>query len=159
MKSILIVGKGSAGKSTTIHEVCNRLNPTQIFRLYIKKNNLHNSRMVHDIINNIYNNTFIIEVSGKWVLIVAGAPTEQNLTITILLQICILLKIDISLLIVSKRSFERKFGFDTEYELKLNTEIVLKEDIKKINIEDFKNSSEWNNRINKIVETINSNII
>lgn len=158
MKSILIIGTSNAGKSTTIREVCKRLTPTKVYRLYADKNNFEKSTTELSEIKNIFNNTFIIEVNGKLVLVVAGAPTEQNIKITILIEICIKIKIDISFILVSMRSFERREGFDTPNELKKKSKILLTEKIYLIKDEKFEDNTEWNKRINKIVDTLKSNI-
>lgn len=158
MKSILIIGARDAGKSTTMREICKRLNPTKVYRLYADKHNLENSRIELSEIDKIFNDTFIIEFQGKLILVVAGAPTEQNVKITILVDICIKIKINISFLLVSMRSFEKRRGFDTPNELKKRSEIILTEKIHRINDEKFETNSEWNERINKVVEKLKSNI-
>ena len=158
MKSILIIGASNAGKSTTMREVCKRLNPTKVYRLYADKTNLENSRVELSEINKIFNDTFIIEINGKFVLVVAGAPTEQNIKITILIEICIKIRVEISFILTSMRSFEKRDGFDTPNELKRKSEIVLTEKIHRINDEKFENNIEWNKRIDNIVETLKMNI-
>lgn len=158
MKSILIIGASNAGKSTTIREVCKRLKPTKVYRLYADKVTLENSRIELSDIQKIFNDTFIIEVKGKLVLVVAGAPTEQNIKITILIEICIKIEIDITFLLVSMRSFEKREGFDTPNELKAKSEIILTEKIYRIDDDKFENNIEWNNRIDKIVNTLKTNI-
>lgn len=158
MKSILIIGASNAGKSTTMREVCKRLKPTKVYRLYANKTNLEQSRIELSEIDKIFNDTFIIEVQGKLVLVVAGAPTEQNIRITVLIDICIKINIDISFLLVSKRLREIKVGFDTLNELQDRSKIVLTEKINRINDEQFETNIEWNRRIDKVVETLKSNI-
>ncbi|MDR4893455.1 MULTISPECIES: hypothetical protein [unclassified Chryseobacterium] len=153
MKSILIIGASNAGKSTTAQEVCRQLKPTKVFRLDISKEELDNAE-----IENIFNNTFIIEVNGKLILVVAGATTEQGVKITAIMDVCIKLKLNISFALVSMRSFERTEGFDTKNQLSSISEILLEERIYKINEEDFRNSKEWKSRIKKIVSLIKENI-
>ena len=158
MKSVLIIGASHAGKSTTIREVCKRVNPTKVYRLHVDNNNLKNSQIELSEIDKIFNDTFIIEVQGKMIMVVAGAPTEQNIRITVLIEVCIQIGIDISFLLVSMRSFEKREGFDTPNELKNQSEIVLKEKIHKITDDNFINNIEWNQRIDKIVKIIKSSI-
>ena len=84
MKYILIIGTKDAGKSTTIDAVCKKLKPTSVERL--------NSEKVFEKVSNtvdILNGTYVIEVDGKIILVVAGAPTEQGITITVLIKICL----------------------------------------------------------------------
>ena len=85
MKAIIIRGEQSAGKSTTIREVCKRLNPQSIYKLY-------NKEKVDDICNSIY----IIKVKEKDILIFAGSPTEIDTKISIAIDACIEIGIDIS---------------------------------------------------------------
>lgn len=158
MKAIIIRGASNSGKSTTIREVCKRLKPTKIHQLQVDKDNLKNSQLIIEKVNNIFNNTFIIEVKGKYVLVVAGANTEQNIKISILIKVCVEIKIDISFFLVSIRSFEKKEDFNTLDELKKVSEIIKHQKIQKITGDDFDKSDEWNNRINQIVETIEANI-
>lgn len=158
MKSILIIGASYAGKSTTMREVCKRLKPTKVYRLFADKEELTKSKVESAQIDEIFNNTFIIEVKGKLILVVAGATTEQNITITILVNICVEIGIEISFALVSMRSFERREGFDTPTELKSKSEIILTEKIYRIKDEKFETTTEWNERIDKIVEKVKSNI-
>lgn len=157
MKSILIIGASNAGKSATLVEVCKRLNPSKVYRLLLYKKK--DARLIElSEIKRNFNRTLIIEVNGKLILVVVGATTEQQKTITDLLEICINMKIDISFIIVSMHSVEKMDGFDTPNELKSKSEIVLTEKIYRIEDENFENNIEWKNRINRIVETLKSNI-
>lgn len=153
MKSILIIGASNAGKSTTAQEVCKQLQPTKVFRL-----NISEEKLIEAEIKNIFNNTFIIEVNGKLILVVAGATTEQGFKITAIIDVCLRLKLNISFAIVSMRSFERTKGFNTKNQLSSISEILLEERIYKINAEDFRNSKEWKSRIEKIISLIKDNI-
>lgn len=152
IKSILIVGASDAGKSTTAQEVCRQLKPNKVYSLNIVEQKLNEAK-----IENIFNNTFVIEVNGKLILVVAGATTEQGFKITLIIDICIKLKLDISFALVSMRSFERMEGFKTKEQLSAITELLLSVKINKID-GDFRNSEEWTNRIDKIVKLIKSNL-
>lgn len=152
MKSILIIGTSNAGKSTTAQEVCKQLKPDKVFSLNIAKKKIKDAK-----IENIFNNTFIIELNGKLILVVAGATTEQCFKITVIIEVCIKLKLDISFALVSMRSFERMEGFDTKNQLASISEIILEERIYKIE-GDYRNTKEWKNRIEKIVNLINKSI-
>jgi len=152
MKSILIAGASDSGKSTTAQEVCKRLKPNKVYSLNIREEAIKEAE-----IENIFNNTFIIEVKGKLILVVAGATTEQGFLITVIIEVCMKLKLDISFALVSMRSFERSEGFDTKNQLASISEILLVERINRID-GDYKTSKDWNNRIEKVVELINKNI-
>lgn len=158
MKSILIIGASHAGKSTTMSEVCKRLIPSKVYKLVADKSNLENSQIEISEVDKIFNDTFIVEVQGKLILVVAGAPTEQGIRITILIEICIKINIEISFLVVSMRSFEKKDGFNTFRELSEKSELILTEKIHRIDAEKFKEDVTWNQRIDRIVESIKANI-
>ncbi|MCW3121925.1 MAG: hypothetical protein JWQ38_1417 [Flavipsychrobacter sp.] len=151
MKYILIVGTKDAGKSTTIDAICKKLNPTAIKRL-----NYPDRKRFEDVNNTIIidNGTYLIEVNGKMILIVAGAPTEQGITITVLFELCFKFQIKIDYAIVAMRSFEKRDGHDTRNELMQFGECLLDERIWQIYGENFKESIEWKARINKMVELI-----
>lgn len=165
MKSILIVGTKDGGKSTTITEVCKMLNPTKVYKLNTKEKKLENAQIEH-----IYNETFIIEFNGKLILVVAGAPTEQGITLKVLIEICIEIGVKISFLLVSKRKIERKKDsatkkvFKTEKDLNDFSELIHTEKINRVPLVDekdpnsFKQDVNWQTRITKIHELIISNI-
>ncbi|MBF2708975.1 hypothetical protein [Flavobacterium soyangense] len=159
MKSILIIGTKDGGKSTTITEVCKMLNPTKVYKLNTNQKIIENAQ-----VNDIYNNTFIIEVNGKFILVVAGAPPEQGKPLKDLIEICLEINIKISFLLVSKRTSERKEGFNTIKDLNDFSELIYTERINPIPLVDekdpnsFKQDVNWKNRITKIHELILSNI-
>lgn len=151
MKYILVRGTANSGKSTTMNEVCKRLNPVIIKKL---KNN---SFVESDKDVKILNDTFLITYKSKNILVVAGAPTEQNRKITDIIKICINLNIEIEIALVSMRSVERKENYDTPSELKKIGTCILDEQIWKIEGE-YSESKKWNNRIENIISLINQNI-
>lgn len=159
MKSILIIGTKDGGKSTTITEVCKMLNPSKVYKL----NTIDKKTETADV-NDIYNNTFIIEINGKFILVVAGAPTEQSITLKVLIEICIQINIQISFLLVSKRTSERKKGFDTIKDINDFSELIHTERISPVPLVDknnpnsFKQDLNWKNRIIKISKLVTDNI-
>ena len=153
MKYIIIIGASENGKSTTINEVCKRFKPTKAWELNSDKVFVEVKASV-----GMYNRTYLIEVNGILILVAAGSPTEQDITITDLVKIALKSGFNIKFLIVAMRTFEKKSGFNTPKELeKLGTNIY-QEKIYKID-GDYKASSEWNNRVNKIVSSIEAYII
>ncbi len=98
IKSLIIRGSQNSGKSTTIQEVCKRLNPAKVYKLSFEKKTLNESN-----VDSILNGTYIIKVEGKTVLIIAGAPTEQKKTIKKILELCIELQIEISFILSTRR--------------------------------------------------------
>ena len=148
MKYVLIVGATENGKSTTINEVCKKLQPTKSWVL--------NSEGIYINIEadiGMFNGTYLIEVNGVIILVAAGSPTEQDITITDLFKLAIQLGFDVKILIVAMRTSERKPSFDTPKELqKLGKEIYC-EKIFKID-GDYKANSDWKDRIDRIVFAI-----
>ena len=159
MKSILIIGTKDGGKSTTITEVCKLLNPSNVYKLNTVEKKIETAK-----VNDIFNNTFIIEINGKFILIVAGAPTEQDIQLKFLIEICIEIGIKISFLLVAKRTSERKKDFDTkkdinDYSTLIHTEIITPVPlINKNDVNSFKQDLNWKNRITKISKLILENI-
>lgn len=159
MKSILIIGTRDGGKSTTITEICKMLKPSKVHSL-----NLTEKKLKTADVKDIYNNTFIIEVKGKLILVVAGAPTEQQVTLKVIIEICLEINLEISFLIVAKRTSERINGFNTlndinEFSQLLHTERVnLIELTDKNDLESFKQNQLWINRIEKLTKIVQDNI-
>lgn len=159
MKSILIIGKANEGKSSTIKEVCKMLNPTKVYKLNTTEKKLEIAE-----VDNICNGTFIIEVNEKLILVVAGAPPEQGIFLRDLIEICIEINIKISFLLVSKRTSERKEGFNTKKDLNDFSELIYSERINRILLvnkndkDSYKQDLNWKNRINKIHELVLKNI-
>jgi adenylate kinase len=66
MKSILIIGTSDGGKSTIITELCKKLKPTEVHKLNTSERKIETAE-----VTDIFNNTFIIKVKGKFILVVA----------------------------------------------------------------------------------------
>jgi len=159
VKYILIVGACDAGKSTTANAVCRKLNPNRILQLTPKWGDLVNSNFVQ--VDNsviIENGTYIIEENGRLILISAGSPTEQNICISMLIEICKKLNLSIEFALVSMRSFEKKKGYDTRNELRKLGELLLEKKIYRIKHDKFEITDEWKTRIDSIVKLIKDNI-
>ncbi|MDR1698810.1 MAG: hypothetical protein LBR75_03185 [Prevotellaceae bacterium] len=162
VKSLIIRGAQNSGKSITIQEVCKCLNPSEVYKLNFERKTLEELE-----ISEIFNGTYIIKVENEFILIIAGAPTEQKYSITTILCICIEIckerQIQISFILSARRFAERK-GFDTTGKL-FNTTGELTEyttllktiDIKSIG-KDYKNSEKWDKRIEEIVQIIHNNL-
>ncbi len=157
MKYILLKGKMDAGKSSTITAICQNFNIRSCQRISLDANG--KLKIQNDTSNNYGNGTFIINVNGSNILIVAGAPTEQKITITLILIFIMEPKIEISFALISVRSREVLAGFDTISELeKLGHLCILEEEINRIDTDDFALTSIWQNRIRKISDLINDNL-
>jgi hypothetical protein len=152
IKSLIIRGSQNSGKSTTIQEVCKRLNPAKVYKLSFDKKILKEST-----VDSILNGTYIIHVEREILLVIAGAPTEQKKTIKMILELCIELQIEISFVLVARRYAEHK-GFDTTGELKQYTTLLKPIKIEKISGSNFIQDDEWLKRIAKIVKIISDNL-
>lgn len=159
MKSILIIGTSDGGKSTTITELCKKLKPTEVCKLNTSQRKIETAE-----VTDIFNNTFIIKVKGKYILVVAGAPTEQNIKLKVLIQITIELNIEISFLIVAKRTSERKNGFNTLEDINNSSKLLHTEKLKRIpltnknDLNSFKENQDWIDRINRLEKIIIENL-
>lgn len=152
MKYILIIGASEAGKSTTINEVCKKLKPNKAWAL-------NSDGIFVEVKTNvdIFNGTYLIEVDGIIILVAVGSPTEQDITITVLVEIAIMQKFNIEILILAMRTFEKKSGFDTPKELEKIAVKIYQEKIYKID-GNYKNTVEWNDRINNIISVVKRNL-
>lgn len=159
MKAIIIRGAGNKGKSTTIREVCKRLKPQGVYKLDISK-----KEKVEEDIDKICNDIYLIEVNGKYILVFAGSPTEISVNVSVAVDICIKIGIEISFAIVSRKYAERKFTerkvkFDTRKELKeKGFEVIHEELVRKIEQNNFEQTEEWNKRVDNIVNKVNENL-
>lgn len=160
MNYIIIRGSKDAGKSTTIDAVCKRLNPEKVYKLIISKDNSGSIeeilKSIHSI--NLHNDTFIIKVKKKTILVVSGSPTEQNHTITQIITITRALKIEIDFAIIAMRSFELKDGYNTSNELLSFGNCILERKIFKILSENYRDSEEWKNRVEEIFNRIKNKL-
>jgi len=153
MDYILIRGKRGSGKSTTMDEVCRRLKPDFILEL-VDKNIFEEINKN----NQLLNGTYILQIGKKNILIVAGAPPEQNITITLIIKICIQLKIEIAFGIIAMRSSEGAGKYDTPNELKNFGNPIEEIKILRIEGDDYKLTTEWIERVNNIVTLTIENI-
>lgn len=154
MKAIIIRGAGNEGKSTTIREVCKRLKPQGVYKLDISK-----KEKVEEDIDKICNDIYLIEVKGKYILVFAGSPTEISVNVSVAVDICIKIGIEISFAIVSRKYAERKVGFDTRKELKeKGFEVIHEELVRRIEQNNFEQTEEWNKRVDNIVNKVNENL-
>ena len=153
MYSIIIQGKKESGKSTTIGEVCRLLKPTKVS--VIRKE----PSVTEEVpIDQIYNETYILEVKGKNILVMAGAPTEQKVTIAEMIEICNEMNISIDFIICAMRTKERKPSSPTVHEIKKMSTLLQIFKIQRIDGDDYRESIEWKDRIADILKTINDNL-
>jgi hypothetical protein len=158
MKYILIKGSKDSGKSTTCNEVCRQLNPDKISVLRNGKDKTNAFFEQVETTLEILNETYLLEIGRKKVLIMSGSPTEQGIKITIIIEIIISLEIEIDFALIAMRSFEKAPDFNTIKELELVGESVLIEKIERINDSVFMQTDIWKSRIERITKLIKANI-
>lgn len=156
MKHFIIIGAKSSGKSETINAVCKALNPTKVWKVDF------NNKRLKEWAEDIVNETYIIEVNGKNILVIAGSPTEQHRTITEIYQFIIeTLNIEISFILSAKRVHEKLPGYNTIEELAKISTYVDKVDIERIqgtNEDNITSNPIFQSRVAKIVDTIKRNL-
>ena len=151
MKYIIVKGASHHGKSTTIDAVCRMLKPERVERLNTVKRELQ----YFDQSEPKHNGCFLLWVRGKIILVSAGATTEHKTSITVLITILIELQIEIDFAIVAMRSREQTKDFNTPEELKRLGECLGTVEISWI-AGDYKNSIEWKDRVQGIVDMLNA---
>ena len=156
MKYILIRGARNSGKSTTIREICECLQPDKdnIWQVDIWADA---PKKLATSIANIQNGTYLIEVNGKFILIIAVSPTEQLMKVSEIIELSQQLA-NIEIVIVAMRSFETREGHDTPEELKKLGTLIYDELIKRIEGDDFQTTLEWKNRINQLIKLVKDNL-
>lgn len=154
MKHILIRGQANSGKSTTIREICELLKPDNIWQVDIWADV---PKKLATSTANIQNGTYLIEVNGKFILIIAGSPTEQLMKVSEIIGLCQQLA-NIEIVIVAMRSFERRKGHNTPEELKKLGILIYDELIEEIKGDDFQTTPEWKNRINQLIKLVKDNL-
>ncbi len=161
MKYILIKGAKDAGKSATLNAICKNLKPSRVSKLVwlenAEKQKVPHFEEIDDSIE-LVNDTYIIEVNTKKILIVCGSPSEQSMKITIIIEILIRLEITIDFALVAMRSFEKMVGFNTEKELESIGDALLIDKIHRIKDPKFEETTEWKDRIQKYVHLITKSI-
>lgn len=151
MKCILIIGAKDSGKSSTINAICRQLQPSKVWQLV----NDNTSFEVISPPEEFKNGTYILEVNGKIILVVAGTPTEQGITITGIIDICISINITIDFALVTMRTRERKRTGDgvkyaTRQELvAIGVECIAEEWIENLGA-NYLQSNEFKARVDKL---------
>ena len=150
MKSVLIKAAGGSGKSTFIREVCLRLNPLEVFELWFRKNQME----LIDV-NSILNGTYILKLEDSNILVVAGSPTEQDVTLEEIISICQTRHLEYSFILIAMRYFEKKEGFDTYKVLHEISDVL--EVVRDIFVYDetgsrdkFRQDPQWNEKVNGV---------
>ena len=156
-KYYIITGKAESGKSTTIDELSKKFK-NALIRKFVKKNGvLKFDEMEKN--EELINHNYLLYFNEIIILFVAGCPTEQEISITAIIEFLEKENIQISIAIISKRTKEIRLGYNTITELQeLKWNKLGEEKINRIDSKEWKNTDEWKNRINRIYNIIIENI-
>lgn len=157
MKHIVLIGSREAGKSSTVDAIVKQLNPSKVYSIDVGGKTATELAISSD--TELMNGTYVIEVNNKLILICAGAPSEQNIRIFVIISTAqAIFDNKISFAIVSKRQRETLSEFD-----KLNalSECVRTERIKRIpgtTTETFKSDSRFLERVKCLYDIVLKNL-
>ena len=146
MKYILIKGAKSAGKASTITEVCTRLKPDAVKRVYFSESGAVATENIQSP-RGIAQGTFIVTVRKKNILVVSASPTEQKKRITSIMESVLKLNIKPDFAIVSVCGLERLKDFSTYKELENYGKCIHETKIWRIPSYTFNLTDEWNKRV------------
>lgn len=147
MKYILIKGAKSAGKAATISEICTRLKPDAVKRVYISESGAVAAENLQSS-SKIQQGTFIVTVRKKNILVVSASPTEQKQRIsTIIESVNSKLNIKPDFAIVSMCGLERLKDFSTLKELENFGKCIYETKIWRIPSYTYNLTDEWNKRV------------
>lgn len=146
MKYIVIKGAKSAGKAATISEVCTRLKPDSVKRIYISESGSVAEEKIEPP-SKIPQGTFVVTVRKKNILIVSASPTEQKKRITTIMESVFKLNIKPDFAIVSVCGLEKMKDFSTFKELEKYGKCIYETKIWRIPSYTFNLTDEWNKRV------------
>jgi hypothetical protein len=149
MKYIVIKGAKSAGKAATISEICTRLKPDAVKRVYFSESGTVATESLQSP-SKISQGTFIVTVRKKNILIVSASPTEQKKRITSIIESVLKLNIKPDFAIVSVCGLERLKDFSTFKELENYGKCIYETKIWRIPSYTFNLTDEWNKRVSYI---------
>jgi len=157
MKYIIVKGAKSAGKSETINEVCRRLKPESISKVYFTEaGKIHLQKLFS--ISDLSDGTYIITVRKKNILLVSGAPTQQRLSITTILESVNNLNMSPDFAIIAMRGLEKLKNFSTAKELERFGKCIYETKIWRIPSHKYNLTEEWNKRISYLTAITLHNI-
>lgn len=150
MNYIIVKGSKNAGKSKTINEVCRRLKPDRIQKLFFKPTEESFIEEVNPA-TQLLNETYIISLKNKNILVVAGSPTGQRRNITVLVEAIRQKGIPVHFAIIAIRSLEKLSNFSTVKELTVYGNCIYETKIRRIPAHNYSETEEWNRRIEHLV--------
>jgi hypothetical protein len=157
MKYIIIKGARSSGKAETINEVCKRLKPEAIRKVYFSESGRVSLEQISPSAG-ISDGTYIVTVRRKNILMVSGAPTEQRKKITAIMESVLKLNLRPDFAIVAMRGLEKMKDFATSKELEQFGKCIYETKIWRIPSYTFQLTDEWNKRVSYITAITLHNI-
>ncbi len=157
MRYIVIKGAKSAGKAETINEVCKRLKPEAVRKIYFPESGNVFLEQVKST-TDLSDGTFVITVRKKNILVVAGAPTEQRKRITSIIESVLRLNLRPDFAIIAVRGLEKLKDFATTKELESYGKCVYETKIWRIPSHKYNLTEEWNKRISYLTAITLHNI-
>ncbi|TRW23533.1 hypothetical protein FMM05_12795 [Flavobacterium zepuense] len=157
MKYIIVKGARSSGKAETIHEVCRRLKPEVIRKVYFSESGKVSLEQVANITDS-NDGTLVITVRQKNVLIVSGAPTQQRKSITNIIESVEKLDLKPDFAIVAMRGLEKLKDFATSKELEKFGKCIYETKIWRIPSNKYNLTEEWNKRVSYLTAITLHNI-
>lgn len=157
MKYIIIKGNNSSGKAATVNEICRRLKPEKICRVYFSelgKVSLHQVYSHGDLADG----TYLITVRSKNILMVSGAPTQQRKKISTIIDSLLNLSFTIEFAIVAMSGSEKLKDYATDKELAKYGKCIHETKIWRIPSHKFNLTEEWNKRISYLTAITLHNI-
>jgi len=146
MKYILIKGAKSSGKAETITEICHRLKPEAVKRVFFSESGNVAVENVQPA-SKINEGTYIVTVRKKNVLIVSGSPTEQKKRITSIVESVVKLNFKPDFAIVAMCGLEKLKDFSTSKELERFGKCIYETKIWRIPSYNYHSTEEWNKRV------------
>jgi hypothetical protein len=157
MKYIIIKGNNSAGKASTVNEVCRRLKPEKICRVYFSETGRVTLHQVFSF-GDLADGTYLITIKGKHILMVSGAPTQQKRKISVIIDSLLSLHIHIEFAIVAMSGSEKLKDYATATELAKYGKCIYETKIWRIPSHKFNLTEEWNKRISYLTAITLHNI-
>ena len=146
MKYIIVKGAKSSGKAETITEVCHRLKPESIKKIYFSESGSVAVESLPPTVK-IPVGTYVVTVRKKNILIVSGSPTEQKKRITSIFNSVVKLNLKPDFAIVAMCGLEKLKDFATARELQEFGKCIHETKIWRIPSYSFNLTEEWNRRV------------
>ncbi len=157
MKYIIVKGGKSAGKAETINEVCRRLKPEQLCKVYFTEGGKIFVKKLSST-TDLSDGTYIVTVRKKHILLVSSAPTQQRQRITTIIESVLDHNMNPVFAIVAMSGLEKLKNFATAKELEKFGKCIYETKIWRIPSHKFTLTEEWNKRVSYLTAITLHNI-